>query len=131
MYQDALPSCTLCNNNGIEVLPFGDECTIINILYVGPTGIPRNVTFSTTARSVDVSWQSIVCIERNGRISGYAVQFQERERAINLSKVVGLNFTATGLTPHTNYTFSVAGVNSNGTGPFTDIVTITTNEDGK
>ncbi len=32
---------------------------------------------------------------------------------------------------HTNYTFRVAGVNSNGTGPFTAILSILTNEDGK
>ena len=37
--------------------------------------------------------------------------------------------TASGLTPHTNYTFRVAGVNSAGTGPFTDII-LTTAEEG-
>ena len=35
------------------------------------------------------------------------------------------------LTPHTEYTFRVAGVNNNGTGPFTDIVSLTTDEDSK
>ena len=62
------------------------------------------------------------------------MEFQESGRALypamNYS-VMGLNFHANGLTPHTNYTFRVAGVNSNGTGPFTDIITISTNEDCK
>ena len=40
-------------------------------------------------------------------------------------------FTASGLTPYTNYTFRVAGVNSNGTGPYTNTITILTDEDGK
>ena len=39
-------------------------------------------------------------------------------------------FTASGLTPHTNYSFGVAGVNSNGTGPYTNVMLILTDEDG-
>ena len=88
------------------------------------------MNFSTTSRSVGLSWQSILCSERNGRITGYTVELQERNTALNYS-VNGQNFTATGLTPYTNYTFRVAGVNINGTGPFTDTVTATTNEDSK
>ena len=38
-------------------------------------------------------------------------------------------FTASGLTPHTNYTFRVAAVNSIGTGPFSAIATVLTSED--
>ena len=42
-----------------------------------------------------------------------------------------LTFTASGLTPHTNYIFRVAGVNSNGTGPYSSDITVLTDEDGK
>ena len=45
--------------------------------------------------------------------------------------VMDRTFTASGLTPHTNYTFRVAGVNSNGTGPYSNGITIHTVEDGK
>ena len=72
-----------------------------------------------------------MCTERNGRISGYIVEFQREGRTLNTSEVIGQDFTANGLTPYTNYTFRVAGVNSNGTGPYSDTLTITTNEDSK
>ena len=45
--------------------------------------------------------------------------------------VIDRTFTASELTPHTNYTFRVAGVNSNGTGPYSNDITVLTDEDGK
>ena len=50
-------------------------------------------------------------------ITNYAVVFQEQGGAVIHGEVnvVDRTFTASGLTPHTNYTFRVAGVNSNGT----------------
>ncbi len=44
--------------------------------------------------------------------------------------VTELAFTANGLTPFTNYTFRVAGVNSANTGMYSDIIIITTFEEG-
>ncbi len=85
---------------------------------------------STTSRSVSVSWQSIDCIERNGVIAGYTVEFQEQGGPRITGEVVNQTFTASGLTPHTNYIFRVAGVNSNEIGPFSEIIVITTDEDG-
>ena len=35
--------------------------------------------------------------------------------------VVNRTFITNGLTPYTNYTFRVAGVNDAGTGPFTNV----------
>ncbi len=93
---------------------------------VAPTGIPRNVTASATPRSVTVSWDAIECIERNGNITGYMVEFRERGGARIPGEVVNQTFTASGLNPHTKYTFRVAGVNINGTGPYTAIIFIAT-----
>ena len=101
------------------------------IMYLVPTGAPRDVVSTTTSRSVNVSWDAINCTERNGIITGYTVEFQEQGGARIPGEVVNQTFTASGLTPHTNYTFRVAGVNSNGTGSFTGAITILTNEDGK
>ena len=91
------------------------------------------MTPSTTSRSVRVSWSTIDCIERNGVITNYAVVFQEQGGAVIHGEVnvVDRTFTASGLTPHTNYTFRVAGVNSNGTGSYSNGITIHTVEDGK
>ena len=102
----------------------------LHLCSAAPTGAPRDVVPSTTSRSVSVSWDAIDCIERNGVITGYTVEFQEQGGARIPGEVVGQTFTANGLTPQVNHTFRVAGVNRNGTGPFTDIITILNNEDG-
>ncbi len=76
-----------------------------------------------------MSWDAIECIERNGVITGYEVVFHEQGGARIPGEVVNQTFTASGLTPHTNYIFRVAGVNSNGAGPFTRSHQIFTDED--
>ena len=100
-----------------------------------PTGPPREVTrdSSTTSRSVSVSWSTIECIEQNGEITNYIVAFQEQGGTVIPGEVnvMDRTFTASGLTPYTNYTFRVAGVNSADTGPFTSTFIVQTDEDGK
>ena len=86
-----------------------------------------------TPRSVSVSWNEIECIERNGMITNYTVEFSSLGGSV-IPGVLMVNerrFIASGLTPFTNYTFRVAGVNSIGTGPFSDLITIQTDEDSK
>ena len=79
-----------------------------------------------------MTWDSIDCIEQNGIISFYLTQFHTRHNGDSVSgMVVGTSFTADGLTPNTSYTFQVAGVNANGTGPFTDTIVINTDEEGE
>ena len=84
-----------------------------------------------TARNVSVSWNEIECIERNGMITNYTVEFSSLGGSVipGVLMVDERRFTASGLTPFTNYTFRVAGINSNGTGPFSDITMIETAED--
>ena len=75
-----------------------------------------------------MSWTQITCIERNGPITNYTVEFHEMGGALIPGVVVNRTFTASGLTPYTNYTFRVAGVNGNGTGPF-NMTSILTEEE--
>ena len=77
-----------------------------------------------------VTWDTIECIERNGIITGYTVVFQEQGGANVPGNTVDRIFSAAGLTPFTIYKFQVTGVNDVDTGPFTDIITITTSEEG-
>ena len=79
-----------------------------------------------------VTWDTIECIERNGIITGYRVIFQEQGGAdvLGNTSTVNRTFSAEELTPYTNYTFQVAGVNDAGTGNYTTEITITTAEDG-
>ena len=72
-----------------------------------------------------VTWDTIECIERNGIILTYIV-----DSDIASGNTSDRIFLAGGLTPSRRYTFRVAGVNDADTGPFTDTMTITTNEDG-
>ena len=83
-----------------------------------------------TARSVNISWNEIECIERNGMITNYTVEFSSLGGSVvpGVLMVNERRFTASGLTPFTNYTFQVAGVNSYGIGPFSNII-IETAED--
>ena len=67
-----------------------------------------------------MSWTQIRC---NGPITDYTVEFQEVGGALNRT------FTASGFSPYTNYTFIVAGVNDNVTGPFSNVAIILTEEE--
>ena len=107
------------------------QCSyLLYVFHVAPTGAPRDVVISMTSRSINVTWDTIECIERNGIIIGYTVVFQEQGGANIPGNTVDRTFSAGGLTPYTDYTFQVAGVNDVSTGPFTDEITITTDEDG-
>ena len=90
------------------------------------------MTYTVTSTSVNFNWLEIDCIERNGVITNYTVIFQEQGGAVIHGEVnvMDRTFTASGLTPHTNYIFRVAGVNSNGTGPYSNDIIVLTNEDG-
>ena len=109
------------------------EPTNYKVFFSDPTGAPRNITFTVQSRSVNINWMQIDCIDRNGVITSYTVVFQEQGGVVIPGEVnvMDRTFTASGLTPHTNYTFTVAGVNSNGTGPYTNDTIVTTVEDGK
>ena len=93
-----------------------------NTLFTAPTGVPNNLTVSSTPTSITVTWDPIDCTERNGIITSYTVEFHEVGGAEIPGEVTGHSFTASALTPNTNYTFRVAGVNNNGSGPFIDII---------
>ena len=88
--------------------------------------------YTMTSRNVSVTWSNITCIERNGEIAGYAVEFGPSGGATVMTmQDTTPSFTRNGLTPFTDYTFRVAGVNSAGTGVYSDTITIRTSEEGK
>ena len=120
--------------NEFVLLPIGEISYLlyfdVPFLCAVPTGAPRGVVASVTSRSIMVSWNTINCIERNGVITGYIVEFREQLGARIPGEVLEQSFTATGLTPGRTYTFRVAGVSSDGTGPFTDLSVINTDEAG-
>ena len=102
------------------------------MLISAPTGAPRLMIYTVSSTNAIFDWRKIDCIERNGVITNYTVVFEEQGGAVIPGEVnvIDLTFTASGLPPNTNYTFRVAGVNSNGTGPYSNDTIITTEEDG-
>ncbi len=65
-----------------------------------------------------MSWSPIDCIERNGLLNHYIVEFLQVGGSLTTESVATESFMASDLTPNTNYSFRVAGVNEDGMGPF-------------
>ena len=87
---------------------------------------------TTTPSTAMVTWNAIECIDQNGIIINYMVQFQEQDGGASVAggvvNVIGRTYTVSGLTPATAYTFRVAGVTSGGIGPFSPARVVTTME---
>ena len=101
-------------------------------MYVAPAGFPSPVMDTTTPSTAMVTWNAMECIDQNGIIINYLVEFQEQESEADVvGGVVNANsrtYTVSGLTPATHYTFRVAGVTSGGAGPFSPARVVTTME---
>ena len=94
--------------------------------FIAPSGPPVILMPPTvSSRSITVNWTKIPCLQHNGMITRYEVEF-----GLSGEVVAGRSFTANGLTPFINYTFRVRGVNSEGPGPYSKLIIITTSEEG-
>ena len=82
--------------------------------------------------SITVQWGRVSCIDHNSEITGYTVRYGQTDSTTTvMESVSGTSdsdrvFTAIGLIPHTSYTFEVAAVSSEGTGPFSTDITVET-----
>ncbi len=70
--------------------------------------------------NITLTWTEIDCLDGNGIITSYIIQYGE---GTNRNIFINTQSNATthlipGLKPFTQYTFTVAGVNSVNTGPF-------------
>ena len=94
-----------------------------------PSAAPTNVRMTgITSTSVTVRWGKVPCIEQNGDITSYRIRVMTR-RENDRIKTVGdvREATVTGLSPSTEYTVSVAAVNNEGSGPYSDGIVQSTN----
>ena len=93
---------------------------------------------NVTDTLVELTWNREDCHGRNGEITGYVVQYNEDSDSDDvMTKSVVLiegepsqNCTIDSLSPSTSYTFQVAAVNANGTGPLSEPYCVTTLEGG-
>ena len=85
------------------------------------------VTFS----SITVQWGAVNCTQRNGDITGYSVKYgvegDGNTQTVSVSGGGATRKTIPGLDSSTTYTIEVAAMNSAGTGPYSGIITRTTN----
>ena len=79
------------------------------------------VIINSTA--ISLSWGEVNCTERNGAITGYSVQYSIvggiQSTTVNVTGDV-TSIVISRLTEFTIYTVSVAAINDNGIGPYTD-----------
>ena len=97
-----------------------------------PSGPPTNVRADSTSTTFTVQWGSVNCVDCNGEITGYSVQYREvGSETIETVNVTGDTMMAeiSGLKPFTNYNIGVAAVNSAGTGDYSDPYIIITDSE--
>ena len=106
------------------ILVIAPVCTLMSY-PTAPTMGPRDaIATQVTSRTVQVTWDTIECIHRNGLITDYEVQLREDDSGDMVTDgVVDFDdetYMASGLRSFTRYIFQVAGVNVDGTGVFTE-----------
>ena len=84
---------------------------------------------SATSTSITIQWDDVECIDQNSDIMGYNITIILDDKMMNFCSDEK-QFTATGLFPSTMHTLQVAARSVNGTGPYSNITTSTTQPEG-
>ena len=92
-----------------------------------PSAPPEMVNVSSVhgSSSIIIRWGEVPCQHRNGEIIRYAVKYSKGSQE-EIVMVDGHATTLDDLEPLTEYSIMVAAVNSNGTGQYSEPVTIVT-----
>ena len=99
-------------------------------ISLAPSAAPTGVRVSgITSSSITVQWGLVVCIHRNGDITGYSVRYGVQGTAVGdmpvkMVSMSVLETTITGLMSATFYDVDVAAVNSAGTGVYHSVNTL-------
>ena len=89
------------------------------LTHTAPSAAPNSVSVSeVTSSSITVQWRSVRCIDRNGDITGYRIRAMTSGGDDRIVVDDVREATISGLSPSTEYTVSVAAVNSQDTGPY-------------
>uniref|UniRef100_A0A3B5AY20 Contactin-3 n=1 Tax=Stegastes partitus TaxID=144197 RepID=A0A3B5AY20_9TELE len=97
---------------------------------VGPPAAPRRLFFSVVFQSIKVSWQPPPRGAQNGIITAYKIKYRKTGRRGDQEAIEPNNFwfLFTGLEKGSQYSFQVAAMTVNGTGPASDWYTAETPE---
>ena len=101
-------------------------------LFPAPAVAPQNPSSTTiNATAVQVQWEEVPEIDRNGIVMFYEVQVDPaRFQNVHYENVSGseLVLVVDGLEEYVDYNFTVRAYTSAGPGPFSDVTTNTTDE---
>ena len=107
-----------------------------HLIFIAPVNSPQNVTaMSLSSTSINVTWEEVPPIDRNGMITMYEVLYEPLETFGQISSGSGnttdLFILLDELHPGDNYSISVRAYTSVGNGPYSDVVVEATQEDCK
>ena len=99
------------------------------LVYSVPSGAPQSLeAMIVQPTEVSLRWREVACVQQNGPVTGYVVRYYATcgaDRHVQRNKsIVTAGGTIDGLTPNTEYAFQVAAINGNGTGPFSEPITL-------
>ena len=115
---------------------------VLTTSIAAPDGIPQALNVaSSTSTSITISWDRVVCLQRNSGITGYLVSYGRMsptglpmaEESVGIEGVGAGSrvFTVVGLFPRTSYSLSVMAVNTEGqVGPSATIQHTTISPEG-
>ena len=99
------------------------------LTHAGASGAPQSLeAMFIQPTEVFLRWRVMPCVQQNGPITAYIVRYYTTcgaDRGTQWNKsVVTTGGIIDSLTPNIEYTFQVAAVNVNGTGPFSEPITV-------
>ncbi|XP_074862552.1 neogenin isoform X3 [Carettochelys insculpta] len=97
-----------------------------------PSAAPQNLSLEVrNSKSIMIHWQPPPAGTHNGQITGYKIRYRKASRKSDVTESIGgtqLFQLVEGLERGTEYSFRVAALTSNGTGPATDWISAETFE---
>ena len=113
------------------------ELCLLYAFHVVPSSPPNNVSVGNiTSTSFLVMWQTVPVIDMNGNITLYDVEYTQTTLSDATMPVIITVDSSTrtlelnGLEEYAEHSVRVRAYTSIGAGPYSDVLNITTNEDG-
>ncbi|XP_067412069.1 neogenin isoform X4 [Emydura macquarii macquarii] len=105
---------------------------VVQTLSDVPSAAPQNLSLEVrNSKSIMIHWQPPPAGTHNGQITGYKIRYRKASRKSDVTESIGgtqLFQLIEGLERGTEYSFRVAALTSNGTGPATDWISAETFE---
>ena len=108
-----------------------NKLKLTKIFLPAPDAPPTHVvTADVTSSSTTVHWGPVDCIHRNGDITGYSVRYGVQgsgsSQTIKIPGGAATQYTISELKCTSNYAIEVAGMNTAGTGVYSNSILIIT-----